>query len=300
MSTVLETQGLGKRYRRGWALQECTLNLPKGRVVGLIGLNGAGKTTFMRLATGLLKPDAGSLHVCGEVPAPNSRAFLTNIGFVPQERSLYPDFSVRDMLTLGYKLNVRWDKALVENLLQRLHISHQQKVGKLSSGQQAQLALVLAMAKKPQLLLLDEPLANVDPLARREFMKMLMELAAEQEVTIVISSHVLSDLESTCDYIVILSSSRVLLAEDTDRLLLIHKHVTVPEESVAALTAQHVVIKSTQHNRFTSCLVRLNGPLAIEPNWQIKDITLEDITLAYLELQSEFVLPSAPATQEVY
>jgi ABC-2 type transport system ATP-binding protein len=300
MSNILETQGLGKRYRNGWALQECTLHLPKGRVVGLIGLNGAGKTTFMRLAAGLLIPDAGSLRVCGETPAPNSRAFLANIGFVPQEHGLYLDFSVREMLTLGRKLNKRWDETLVKRSLDRLHISPQHKVGKLSGGQRAQLALVLAMAKQPQLLLLDEPLANVDPLARREFMKMLMEMAVEQEVTILISSHILSDLENTCDYLIILSSSRVLLAEDSEQLLAMHKRVIVPGEHVALLTAQHVVIQSSQSGRSSSLLLRLNGPLVAEPNWQIKDITLEDITLAYLELPAESLAHVAPTKQEVF
>jgi ABC-2 type transport system ATP-binding protein len=299
MLYALETNGLGKRYRHRWALHDCTVQLPTGRIAGLVGLNGAGKTTLMHLATGLITPDAGSLRIYGETPSSNSRSFLAQIGFVPQERALYPDFSVRDMLTLGQKLSVNWDQVRANTLLSHLKISPKQGVRKLSGGQQAQLALIMALSKKPKLLLLDEPLTNVDPLARREYMKILMEMAAEQNVTILISSHIVSDLEPICDYLIMLSSSRVLLAEDTETLLKKHTRLIVPEQYAANLTEQHTVVQRSHTGRQTSLLLRLNTALIADPSWQVIEISLEDVILAYLEQQSAPVNTVTPEKQEV-
>jgi ABC-2 type transport system ATP-binding protein len=285
MNYALETKGLGKRYRQNWALQDCDLQLPIGRVAGLVGLNGAGKTTLMRLAAGLITPTTGSLRVCDKTPSPNDRSFLSSIGFVPQERTLYPDFTVHDMFTLGRKLNANWDRTLADQLLDSLNVSQKQRVGKLSGGQQAQLALVMALAKKPALLLLDEPLANVDPVARREFMKILMKAATEKGITIFISSHIITELEPICDYLVILSSPKILLADDIERLLNTHKRLIVPEQDVA-FVEEHIVLHRSQTGRQLSLLLRLNSPLLKSPSWQEVEITLEDIVLAYLEQQS--------------
>lgn len=282
MNYALETHGLGKRYRRNWALQDCDLQLPLGRVAGLVGLNGAGKTTLMRLAAGLITPTTGSLRVCGKTPSPNDHSFLSSIGFMPQERILYREFTVHDMFILGRRLNTHWDQTLANRLLDSLNVSQKHRVGKLSGGQQAQLALVMALAKKPALLLLDEPLANVDPVARREFMKILMETRTEEDVTIFISSHIITDLEPICDYLVILSSSKILLANDSERLLSTHKRLIVPEQD-AALLQEHVVLQRSQTGRQLSVLLQLRSPLLKQPSWQEVKMTLEDLVLAYLE-----------------
>ncbi|MGO8722018.1 MAG: ATP-binding cassette domain-containing protein, partial [Acidimicrobiales bacterium] len=178
MTAVLEASGLGKRYGHKWALSECTLVIPAGKVVGLVGPNGAGKTTLLELSVGLLRPDAGSIAVLGGQPG-TSPSQLARVGFVAQETPTYAGMSTRDRLWLGARMNPSWDEALAEARIEQLGLDSRQKAGKLSGGQRAQLALTLAVAKRPELLLLDEPVARLDPLARREFLQGLMEVVAE-------------------------------------------------------------------------------------------------------------------------
>jgi len=154
--TAIETAGLGKRYKRTWALQDCTLHLPTGRIAALVGPNGAGKTTLLHLAVGLLAPDAGSVRVFGQDPRGNTKA-LAGIGFVAQDTPLFRDFTAQELITMGGKLNRTWDAALARTRLADLGIAPNLAVGKLSGGQRAQVALALALAKRPRLLLLDEP-----------------------------------------------------------------------------------------------------------------------------------------------
>ncbi|MDT5035668.1 MAG: type transport system ATP-binding protein, partial [Micromonosporaceae bacterium] len=193
MSAVLEASRLGKKYGRRPALSDCTLSVPAGRVVGLVGPNGAGKTTLLQLACGLLTPTSGTLTVLGAVPAAGPEQ-LARVGFVAQDTPTYPGLSIADHLRLGAHLNPRWDAELAAHRIGRLGLDPKQRAGKLSGGQRAQLALTLAIAKRPELLILDEPVASLDPLARREFLQSLMEFTAESGASVVLSSHLMADL----------------------------------------------------------------------------------------------------------
>src|SRR5262245_41772091 len=188
MTAAVVATGLGKRYRGRWGLRDCTLEIPKGRVVALVGPNGAGKTTLLHLATGILRPSAGSVSVLGSTPGADA-TLLSRVGFVAQDVPLYRNLSVADTLEFGRRLNSRWDQSLAVERLERLGIPLRDRVGELSGGQRAQVALALALGKRPELLLLDEPLASLDPLARREFLQVLMEGVAEHGLTVVLSSH---------------------------------------------------------------------------------------------------------------
>jgi ABC-2 type transport system ATP-binding protein len=233
-AAALEARGLGKRYRGGWALSDCTLSLPAGRVVGLVGPNGAGKSTLLRLATGMLKPTTGVVEVMGGRPAAD-RAQLANVGFVAQNTPVYVAMSVADHLRLGAHLNPRWDAGLADDRIAALGLDRRQKAGRLSGGQRAQLALTLAVAKRPELLMLDEPVAALDPLARREFLAALLATVATHQTSIVLSSHLVSDLEVVCDYLVVLAAGRVQLAGDVKELLTKHR-VSLEELVLTAMT----------------------------------------------------------------
>ena len=292
MSNVLETTHLSKRYGRQWALQDCTLALPAGRVAALVGPNGAGKTTLLHLTVGLLEPTTGSVQVFGCSPLKQTTQTLPRLGFVAQDHPLYKDFTVADLLTLGRKLNPRWDDTLARARMQKLGIPL-----KLSGGQQAQVGLVLALAKRPELLLLDEPLAQLDPLARREFLRTLMDAEAESGLTVLLSSHIIGDLERVCDYLIILSASYVQLAGDIQEIQRTHKRLVGPRQEVDAIASVHTVIETSQTERQTTLLVRTNGPL-FDPSWEVQEVSLEDIVLAYLSQQATTRLSSSQSTQK--
>jgi ABC-2 type transport system ATP-binding protein len=222
VSIALETTGFGKRYGRQWALGDCTLSLPVGRVTALVGPNGAGKTTLMHLIAGLAQPDAGRVRVFDQAPV-NNTDVLARVGFVAQDTPLYLDFTVTDLLTTGARLNRRWDTDLARARLARVDIPLDKPTGKLSGGQRAQVALAVAMAKRPDLLLLDEPVARLDPLARREFLQALMGAVAEDGTTVLLSSHIVGDLERACDYLIVLHTARVQVLGAVDELLASHK-----------------------------------------------------------------------------
>jgi ABC-2 type transport system ATP-binding protein len=281
MSAAMHTQGLGKRYGRSWALQDCSLELPPGRIAVLVGPNGAGKTTLLQLAVGLTRPSAGSISVFGASPQTQPLQVLPRLGFVAQDQPLYRRFSVADMLTLGRKLNARWDDQLARTRLARLQIPLNRSIGTLSGGQRSQVALVMALAKRPELLLLDEPIAALDPLARREFLQTLMEAAAESGLTVLLSSHIIADLERVCDYLIILFAARVQLADEIDRLLETHKLLVSARRDPATIAAIHTVVQARHTERQTTLLVRTNGHIW-DPSWEVHDLRLEEIVLAYL------------------
>src|SRR3954451_20699109 len=233
MSTVLRADGLGKRYGRRWALTDCTLEIEPGHVTGLVGPNGAGKSTLLNLAVGLLAPTTGTIEVCGGRPADDPEQ-LALVGFVAQDTPTYATLSVADHLRLGARLNPRWDDAIARARIAALGLDPRQRVGKLSGGQRAQLALTLALAKRPELLVLDEPVASLDPLARREFLQVLMEAVAEHGISVVLSSHLVADLERVCDHVVVLVDSRVRLAGDGAPLLATHPPPPPPGPARAA------------------------------------------------------------------
>ena len=219
---VLEASRLGKRYGRRWALSDCTLSIPAGRVVGLVGPNGAGKTTLLHLAAGLLSPTSGTIAVLGGEPA-SGRDQLARVGFVAQDTPTYGSLSVGDHLHLGDWLNPRWDGEEAAARIDRLGVDRRQRTSKLSGGQRAQLALTLAIAKRPELLVLDEPVASLDPLARRDFLRAIGEVVADRGVSVILSSHLVADLEQVCDYLVVLVGSQVRLAGEIDELVASHR-----------------------------------------------------------------------------
>ena len=280
MSAVLRAKGLGKRYRRRWALSHCTLEIPAGQVTGLVGPNGAGKTTLLSLAAGMLAPTSGTIEVCGGRPASGARQ-LAKVGFVAQDTPTYSGLSVAEHLRLGARLNPRWDDALARGRIQRLGLDPSQRAGKLSGGQRAQLALTLGLAKRPELLILDEPVARLDPLARREFLQGLMEAVAEHELSIVLSSHVVADLERVCDHLVVLVDSRVRVSGEVDTLLATHHRLTGPRRDPASLPADQQVICASHTDRQSTLVVRTDTPIH-DPAWTVAQLSLEDLVLEYL------------------
>ncbi|MFD4011976.1 ABC transporter ATP-binding protein [Streptomyces albidoflavus] len=295
MSAVLRAQGLGKRYKQRWALQNCDLDVPAGRVVGLVGPNGSGKSTLLKLASGMLTPTAGTIEVCGGRPAEGVEQ-LAKVGFVAQETPVYAALSVADHLDLGKRLNPNWDNAVARDRIRRLGLDPKQRAGKLSGGQRAQLALTLGIAKRPELLILDEPVAALDPLARREFMQDLMEAVAEHELSVVLSSHLVSDLERTCDYVIVLVDSRVQVAGDIDDLVACHHRLTGPRRAPDTLPAGQHVITASHTDRQTTLLVRTDTAVH-DPSWTVSPLGLEDIVLAYMTRPADAVRDTRPALE---
>jgi ABC-2 type transport system ATP-binding protein len=280
MNAALEAVGLGKRYGKRWALKDCTLTIPGGRVVGLVGPNGAGKTTLMHLAVGLLAPTAGEVSVLGDRPG-SDRAVLERIGFLAQDSPTYARLTVGQHLQMGEWLNPRWDDEFAASRIDALGLDRRQRAGTLSGGQRAQLALTLAVAKRPELLVLDEPVASLDPLARREFLQTLMEVVAVQGVSVVLSSHLIADLERVCDYVVVLVTGRVVLTGDVDELLGSHHRITGPRRDPASLPAAQHVIESSHAERQSSFVVQTTEPI-VDPSWTVTPLTLDDLVLAYM------------------
>ncbi|HET9110971.1 MAG TPA: ABC transporter ATP-binding protein [Ktedonobacterales bacterium] len=282
MSVALETTALGRRFGRHWALRDCTFALPAGRIAALVGPNGAGKTTLLQLAVGLLRPTSGEARVFGLSPITQPLEALPRIGFVAQDHPLYRGFTVAELLTVGRKLNPRWDQQSAVARLDKLGIPLNKRADRLSGGQQAQVALALALGKRPDLLLLDEPLASLDPLARRDLLRVLLDATMEHGLTVLLSSHIISDLERVCDYLVILSNARVALAGDIDEILRTHKRLVGPRTDPAAIASLHNVIDVSHTERQTTLLARLNGHV-FGTDWQQQDVALEDVALAYLQ-----------------
>jgi ABC-2 type transport system ATP-binding protein len=280
MSNVLEARGLGKRYGRRWALSDCTLEVPLGRVVGLVGPNGAGKSTFLNLAVGMLTPSAGEIEVLGGKPTGRD-AQRAKVGFVAQDTPTYAGLSVADHLRLGAGLNPHWDAALASERIASLGLDPTQRAGRLSGGQRAQLALTLGIAKRPELLLLDEPVASLDPLARREFLQDLMQAVADQELSVVLSSHLVSDVERACDYLVVLVDSRVQVAGDIEHLLATHHRLTGPRRDPDTMPGDQHVLTVSHTDRQSTYLVRTDEPI-LDPAWEVSSLTLEDLVLAYM------------------
>ena len=280
MTSALHATDLGKRYGRKWALSSCTLDIPTGHVVGLVGPNGAGKTTLLHLAVGLLTPSTGSLTILEEKPA-SSPEQLGRIGFVAQDTPVYPNLTVATHLDMGRALNPHWDTQLAERRIQDLGLDPGQRAGGLSGGQRAQLALTLAIAKRPSLLLLDEPVASLDPLARREFLATIMEVVAEHEVSVILSSHLVADLERVCDYLVVLAASRVQVNGEIDDLLASHHRLVGTRQDFDRLPDSARVIESSHTDRQTTAIVASADPI-LDPAWSVETLTLEDLVLAYM------------------
>ena len=290
MTVALETTGLGKRYGRTWALRDCTLAIPQGRVAALVGPNGAGKTTLMRLAVGLRRPTRGGVHVFGREPR-DDRASLARIAFVAQDTPLYRDLTVGEHLELGRRLNDdTWDASSAVTRLRKLAIPLDRGAGSLSGGQRSQVALTIALAKRPDLLVLDEPVASLDPLARRAFLAELMGEVATRELTVVLSSHLIADLEHRCDYLVVLSASRVQVLGDVDDLLASHAVLTGPNGAIEPPSGIAAIVSEQRSDRQRSLFVRTDGPMH-SPVLERQDVSLEDLVLAYLSEPTAGTLP---------
>lgn len=283
--------GLGKRYRRTWALRDCSLAIPGGRVVALVGPNGAGKTTLLHLAVGLLAPTTGTVRVFGEAAEPPADV-LTRVAFVAQDKPLYESFTVADMLRFGKMLNPRWDGAGAEKRLAELEIPLDRKVGKLSGGQQAQVALTIAVSKRPNLLVLDEPLANLDPLARHDLMRAMMTAVAENELTVLLSSHIVADLENTCDWLVVLNRGRVQVSGDIEELLGAHQLLSGPAELADGVAARVPVLDDSRTGRQATLLAHIGSTMpTLDPRWSARAVSLEELVLAYLRQPAAATLP---------
>jgi ABC-2 type transport system ATP-binding protein len=296
---VIEANALGKRYGSTWALRECTLAIPDGHVAALVGPNSAGKTTLLNLAVGLTDPTAGTVAVLGGTRA-GSPAALDGIAFVAQDAPLYRNLSVADMLHLTRNLNRHFDQGYAEARLGELGIPFKHKAGKLSGGQQAQLALTLALARRPRLLVLDEPMAMLDPLARHDFMAKVMTAMAEDGVSVVLSSHVLAELERVADYLILLSGGSVQMAGEVDDLLARHRVLTGPVAEADKYAERLGVVHSRRGEAQAHLLIRTNGTTdPVPPGWETHPVSLEELTLAYLREPGAASLPGPSGARQV-
>jgi ABC-2 type transport system ATP-binding protein len=288
---VIETSGLGKRYKTTWALRDCTAAIPAGHVAALVGPNGAGKTTLLNLTVGLAAPTVGSVTVLGGEPA-GSPGALESIAFVAQDAPLYKNLPVAGMLQLTAHLNRRFDHGYARDRLSELGIPLKRKAGKLSGGQQAQLALTLALARRPRLLVLDEPLANLDPLARHDFMATVMAAVAEDDMSVVLSSHVLAELERVADYLILVSGGRVQVAGEVDDLLATHRVLTGPAAEADLMAQRQTVVHARRAEAQAHLLARTSTPAeSAPPGWEAHQVSLEELVLAYLREPGAATLP---------
>jgi len=284
-AVALRADRLGKRYGQTWGLRDCTFAVPAGSIVGLVGPNGAGKTTLLTLTVGLLAPTEGQIAVFGEPSRARAPATLARVSYLAQDHPLYRGFSVADMFHFGRSMNQRWDQALAEQRMDALGIPLQRKIKALSGGQQAQVALTMALAKRAPLLVLDEPVASLDPIARLDFMRDVMGAAVGSGLTVVIASHVISELERLCDYLVVLAGGRLQLAGPVDDLLAAHHLLTVPR-SVPDTGLPGTVISRTDSDRHSTALVAAGlGQLAEaeRPGWRADPVSFDQLVLAYLQ-----------------
>ncbi|HEY5012805.1 MAG TPA: ABC transporter ATP-binding protein [Acidimicrobiia bacterium] len=277
---AVSTHGLGCRFGALWALRDCTVDVPAGRVVAVVGPNGAGKTTLLNALVGLLSPTEGEARVFGEIPD-DTPSFLARVGFVAQDAPLFRDFSAADHVRMGHELNATWNIAEVRDRLMAAAVPLDRRVSTLSGGQRAQLALALAAGKDPGLLILDEPLASLDPVARRDFMQSLLATAATG-TTVMLSSHLISDLANVCDFLIVIVGGRLRLAGDLDDVLAQHRWVIAGAETAKRLPAGVEVVISYEQQRNARMLVRTTDPL-LNPALVTKPVELEDLVLAYME-----------------
>jgi ABC-2 type transport system ATP-binding protein len=277
---VITTTGLGKRFGKTWALADCTLEVPERSLCALVGGNGAGKTTLLRMLAGLSRPTAGTAEVAGRTPA-DDPTFLAEVGFLAQEIPLYRRWTAEDHLAFGAHLNPRWDDAGVRDRLRQVGIPLDRRIEALSGGMRAQVALALALGKRPRVLLLDEPVAALDPLARRDFLATLTSAVADDDLTVVLSSHLLADLERVCDHLVVLAGGHLALCADIDEVVGAHKRLTAADRPTTDLERDHHVVEVERTARQVSVVARMGvGP--VDDGWEVEDVGLEEIVLAYL------------------
>ena len=294
--SVMEAHGLSKTYGTTKALEDCTFAIPEGHVIALVGPNGAGKSTLLSLAVGLAAPSEGGLSVLNGL-APGSPAALDGIAFVAQDTPLYKNLSAADMLHVTRNLNRRFDQPSAESRLAELGIPLKRKAGRLSGGQQAQLALTLALARRPRLLVLDEPVATLDPIVRHDFMASVLTAAADDGLSVLLSSHVLVELERVADYLVVLSQGRVQVAGEVDDLLAGHRVLTGPA-APAATYSQWPVVHVRRGEAQAHVLVRAQADDPVPSGWEAHPVGLEELALSYLREPGASSLPGPTFARE--
>ena len=280
-ATAIKTNGLGKRYGSFWALENCNISVPAGGVSALVGPNGAGKSTLLKLLTGLSTASSGEGEVLGKAPRQHED-FLSDIGYLAQEIPLYKNLNAADHIKMGMHLNKRFDETYIYKQLDELSIPLDRPVGKLSGGQRAQVALALALAKKPRLLLLDEPVAALDPLARHDFLSSLAQAVAEGGLTVVMSSHLLADLERVSDHVIVLAAGKTQLCDDIETVLHEHKLLIGPREHAGNLGGGVTVVHETHTAKQSTLLVRVEKDSKLPAHWQQHEPNIEEIILAYM------------------
>lgn len=290
---ALEASGLGRRYRRGWALRDCTFELPAGRVCALVGPNGAGKSTLMALSAGLLRATVGTVRVLGAEPG--RAGAHPRVAFLAQDKPLYRGFTVEEMLRAGRSLNAQWDQPYVERLVQTAGVNMGARIGTLSGGQRTRVALAVALGRRPMLLMLDEPLADLDPLAREEVMQTVMSEVADTGMTVLLSSHVLADMEGICDHLLLLADGRVQLAGGVEDLVAGHRVLIGLHRESGHGFAPSAVVESRTTGRQQTVLVRA-GTITHTGGWDVFEPTLEELSMAYLRTAAA---ARANANQEV-
>ncbi|MHB1209699.1 MAG: ABC transporter ATP-binding protein [Acidimicrobiales bacterium] len=299
ITPVIETNALAKRFGRKWGLRDCTLSIPPGKVAALVGPNGAGKSTLLRMAAGLSRPTSGQIKILGGVPSAGGDSLLRRVGYLDQERPHYKGFRVDEMFRFGAGTNPTWDMTTAHAYVDQLGISLRDRVDKLSGGQQAQVALTMCLAKQPELLILDEPAAELDPVAREDLLRLLMREVAVRGTNVVLSTHALGDVGSICDYLVIMSHSTIVLADDLEFVVESHRFLSAASSNALALPEGVTVIDTQTSSREVTHLARMTLPL-VDGTWQVTEPTLDEIIMAYLRLgtgstlsQSHYDTPTA-------
>ena len=279
---VIETSELGKRYGKSWALRDCTLTVPAGHLAALVGPNGAGKSTLMNMTAGLTVPTSGTATVLGGRPA-GSPAALNGVAFVAQDAPVYRNLSAGDMLHLTRNLNRHFDTGFARARLADLGIPLKKRAGKLSGGQQSQLALTLALARRPRLLILDEPLAALDPIARQDFLSAVMTAMTDDGVSVLLSSHQVAELERVADFLIVLSRAQLQVAGEVDDLLADHRLLTGPTAEADDYANRLTVVQSRRGEAQTHLLARTGAAAdPAPPGWESHQVSLEEIVMAYL------------------
>ena len=278
-SPALQASNLGKSYRRGWALRDCSFSLPTGSVVALVGPNGAGKSTLMALAAGIATPTTGSIAVLGSVAG--GRGPHPKLAFLSQDQPLYRRFTVDEILHFGRAMNGQWDDRYARRLIQDCGIPLNARISTLSGGQRTRVALALALGRRPAALLLDEPLASLDPLARLEVMQTLLAETADTGITLLLSSHVIADVEDSCDHLLLLSDGRLRLDGPIDKLLAAHQLLTGPAGGLPSWLPTGAVIETRSAAKQMTILTQ-NTAAPKPAEWTAVEPTLHELVLGYL------------------
>ena len=278
---VIETEALTKRFRRRIALNDCSLVVPRGRVAALVGPNGSGKTTLLRLLAGLSRPTEGRISVFGEEMSTSKIDLRARVGYLDQDRPLYPWWRVREILEFGRRINPAWDAEFAVRQLSQLEIDLGSRVRELSGGQLAQVALAVCFAKRPELVLLDESASALDPVARQDLLQNITEIFADHEASVLMATHAIDDVAAICDYVIILSQSRIVLSEDLDYVLESHRLLSRGLDDGVLVPRGATVLEERRTTREITYLVRLAMPLERD-GWRIERPTLNEIVIAYL------------------